>query len=151
MNYTEMMRILFFCLILIGTGCGGSLSDEQRESFKKEMGSREIKKVSDEEIFEKAYELGKHYVKQLKGSKSASIARKHGIRVRFADSTASNLSEKHREILEAYVYAPEGTAVEDNVQQNGDSLIYSSAVTEEGQLKGVWLIDIPRKNIVLAL
>ena len=146
-----MMRILFFCLILLITSCGGSLSDEQRKALKKEMNDREIKKVSEEEIFEKAYVLGRSYVKQLKGTNSGAVARKNNIQVRFADSTAISLPEKYRSIWEAYILAPEGTELKDNVQDNGDTLIYSSPVMDAGQLKGVWLVDIPKRNVVLAL
>ncbi|WP_157493895.1 hypothetical protein [Fulvivirga imtechensis] len=146
-----MMRIVVFCLILLITGCGGSLSDEQRKALKKEMENREIKKVSEEELFEKAYQLGREYVKQLRSTNSGAVAKKNNVRVRFADSNNAELPEKYKGIWEAYIHAPAGTQLEDNVQQNGDTLIYSVPVIEEEQLKGVWLIDIPKKNVVLAL
>lgn len=146
-----MMRNSILWLFLVLTGCGGSLSDEQREAFREEMDNREIRKVSEEQIFDKAFELGKGYVRQLEKNKSSAVARKNAIRVRFADSTASGLPEKYKGIWEAYFHAPAGTALEDNVQQYNDTLIYSSAVVKNGELKGVWLIDIPKKNIVLAL
>lgn len=144
-----MREILIICLILALMGCGGSLSDEQRKSLKKEMEMREIKKVSEEEIFKKGLEIGRIIIPQLNTGSIDAVARRNGVTIILADSLSQDLTTVHQEILEAYFYAPVKDLA-DNVQDANDTIIYAAPILENEKLQGVWFISIPRKKIVLA-
>ncbi|MEX2336862.1 MAG: hypothetical protein WD555_06290 [Fulvivirga sp.] len=146
-----MRKILVICLILAQMGCGGSLSDEQRKALKKEMEMREIKKVSEEEIFKKGLEIGNELVPQLKPGETDIVAHANGVEIFLADTAATNLTSEHLKIFEAYRFSPEIEDLRDNVQASGDTVIYSAPIIEDGQFKGVWFINIPLRKIVLAL
>lgn len=75
-----MRGILLFGVFLIIIGCGGSLPEEQRKALKEEMKNRRIKKVSEEQIFEKAFEMGRTYMKQLNTNNIDSVAQANDIR-----------------------------------------------------------------------
>lgn len=146
-----MRLILLFCTVFLFVRCGGSLSDEQRKAFKKEMEARQIKKVSEDEIFAKAFEMGRAYASHLNTGNADSIAKSNGVAITFADSLSSGLNEAQKSLLEAYKYTPNVSDLNDNVQSAGDTIIYSAPVVQNGALQGIWFIDIPKKKIVLAL
>ena len=145
-----MRGILLFGLFLTIMSCGGSLSDEQRRALKKEMESREIKRVSDDQIFEKALEMGRSYVKNLDRDSQDSLARANGVTILFADTVSSALSKEQNELLEAYLFTPDQD-LQDNVQKLPDTILYSYPVKDTAGFNGVWFIGIPTKKIVLAL
>lgn len=115
------------------------------------MERREIKRVSEEEIFEKGLEMGRAMAAQLNQTTIDSIAQRNNVRIILADTLTTELPTSHQDILEAYFYAPDKLSVTDNVQNFGDTIIYSAPLIENGQIKAVWFINIPRKKIVLAL
>lgn len=127
------------------------MPDEQRKKLKREMERREIKRVSEEEIFEKGLEMGRAMAAQLNQTTIDSIAQRNNVRIILADTLTTELPTSHQDILEAYFYAPDKLSVTDNVQNFGDTIIYSAPLIENGQIKAVWFINIPRKKIVLAL
>lgn len=145
-----MRGILLFGLFLTIISCGGSLSDEQRRALKKEMETRAIKRVSDDQIFEKALAMGRGYVRTLDKNNQDSLAEANGVTILFADTLSSTLSAEQKELFEAYNYTPEED-VQDNVQKLKDTILYSYPVKDTASLKGVWFINIPIKKIVLAL
>ncbi|MBL6446222.1 hypothetical protein JMN32_07880 [Fulvivirga sp. 29W222] len=145
-----MRGILLFGLFLTIMSCGGSLSDEQRRALKKEMKTREIKRVSGDQIFERALEMGRSYVINLNLSNQDSVAKVNGVTIYFADTLASSLSNEQKELFDAYLYTPEAD-LQDNVQKQKDTILYSYPVKDSTGFNGVWFINIPTKKIVLSL
>ena len=59
-----MKTIVFIFLILL-TSCGGSLSDEQRKKLKEGIRQHEITKVSDAQVTEGGFSMGRMLVKRI--------------------------------------------------------------------------------------
>ena len=151
-----------FLLILLSTGCGGSLSNEQREEMKEARSKQEIRKVSEAELIEEAIKLGRELVEKAKPvadetDKLGTLAKTNNARIKLVEVGSKNALEIEKQIIDAYVV---GIAVSDfpeNVQMIGeDSLLYSQPVVEhlpEGavQIKGIWSITFSKKDIVLSM
>ncbi|UII33753.1 hypothetical protein LVD17_07970 [Fulvivirga ulvae] len=145
-----MRGILLFGLFLTIMSCGGSLSDEQRRALKKEMKTREIKRVSDDQIFEKALEMGRDYAEHLAIDNKDSLSKVNGVAILFADTLSPSLSQEQNDLFEAYLYSPQAD-LQDNVQKLEDTILYSYPAKDTANLQGVWFISIPIKKVVLAL
>ncbi len=141
--------IIVLLMLLILVGCGGSLSEKQRKAFKEEMKDREIKKLSEEEIYKQALDDGQSLMAQLvNGSTVEQAAHKCGCEISFIENENQELSKVERNLFEAYQYNPKGA---DNIQKEDDWLIYSKPVLEGDSLRGVWFIKLPKKGIVKEL
>ena len=110
------------------------------------MIEREIKKVNENEIFRKALEIGRDAA-----SKSDYPDDLRVFSVTLQDSLL--LNETERKVLMAYLYAPNPSSVEDNIQKQGlDSLIYSTFYTSPNDsVEKVLFVKMARAKVVLAL
>lgn len=141
--------IIVLLMLLILVGCGGSLSEKQRKAFKEEMKDREIKKLSEEEIYKQALDDGQSLMTQLENGLTVEQAmKKCGCGISFIENENQDLTIIEKELFEAYQYNPKGT---DNIQKEDDWLIYSKPVVEGDSLIGVWFIKFPKKGIVKEL
>lgn len=145
-----MKYIYFLILVFTASACGGSLSEEQRKAFKNEMKDRKIKRVSDDDIYEKALEWGRLYVQNLNVSNMDSVAQANEVSIQYANQETADLSEVERKIFEAYSYAT-SAEISDNVQKQGTDILYANPVMDSTAFQGVWFISIPKKKIVLDL
>ncbi|QSE98026.1 hypothetical protein [Fulvivirga lutea] len=145
MRAIGLILIISFCV----TACDQKLSKEQRQELRDKMESREIKKISQDEIYKKALDEGRKVMK-LVNSRTAvdSLEETCLCQITF-HSSAENLEGKSKSVYEAYEYDPSG---EDNIQkQEGELLIYSNPVIQSDSLKGVWFIEFQKKEIVKKL
>lgn len=140
--------ILFIILTLSIFSCDKQLSKEQRKALKDEMELREIKKISEEDIYKKTLEQGNLIFSHLQDSaKQDSISTNCQCEILF--STSSNgLGEKSKAIFQAYVYDPSG---EENIQKEQDKLIYSKPQIANDSLTGVWFITFQKREIIKLL
>jgi hypothetical protein len=157
--------------ILIGlialTGCGGSLSDEQRKKLHEGMDKQKIVKLSDSEIMSASLDQGRLVFAALEKlkfnpAKVDSIAKKYEVKIRWITPGAGDALEVENQLIEAYVVGAETGSVQDNVQElhgnntsDYDSLLYSRPIVTpmaDGavNVEGVWNIYISKKNIVLS-
>lgn len=146
------MRHLIIFLIFC-TGCGGGLSERQRNSIKEEMGNREIKKVRENEIMTSALEKGREaYKKLINSSNPDSLAGTMNLK-QYTITENSNIdNELEFKIYEAYDYsAKNGVMLSDNIQRDGEELIYTVPYIEDELFKGVFVIRMKRKEVVLGL
>lgn len=153
------MRILMIVLLAVAMiGCGGSLTEDQREALKAEKNAKKIKRVSEDEIYEKALSTGQEIMKKMNhGALIAEVENEFKADILRVNDSTPQLNQKEIEIWEAYK-SNDWTTIkaEDNIQKNGaDDLIYTFPVLgERGDslyLSGLWLVRMKRKEIVLAL
>lgn len=156
------------CLVslLILSGCGGSLSEEQRRQMREKMEENKIVRVTEIEITEAAYAEGRDIVKTLDslGSDSArrdSFLENQSGRIRFITPDATNAHLLEKQLVDAYLSDTSG-AFQDNVQKfrnaegGFDSLLYTKPITRRlpdgtDQLEGVWNIWLSKKELVVGL
>lgn len=153
------MRMLM--IVLLGVtliGCGGSLTEDQREALKAEKNAKKIKRVSEDEIYEKALTTGREIMKRMdEGTLLSEIENEYKAAILRVNDSTPGLNEKELEIWEAYKSNNWSTIkAEDNVQKNGvEDLIYTFPVLGEEKdslyLSGLWMVRMKRKEIVLAL
>ena len=137
--------ILFIAISIFSFSCDKGLTKEQREALKNEMEHREIKKISQEEIYEKALAEGKAVYNKLQLEKDAEkVMTECNCKVKFS-TTEDGLGEKSKALYQAYAYNPKG---EDNIQKEADNLIFSKPQVENDSLKGVWFITFEKKDII---
>jgi hypothetical protein len=155
-----MRWIYLYPIILILTlGCGGSLNEEQRKQMREARELNSIKKVSDVEIQEAAFQLGREVMELVEAGRnedSLEVSRKVDIRWLEAGSTGG--SEIEQQVIDAYLTSLMlGTELVDNVQRLGtDSLLYTKPVVvdlPEGavEVKGTWNIRMSKKQVVLSI
>ena len=153
--------------LIIFTGCGGSLSDEQRKKLHEGMDKQKIVKLSDSEIMSASLDQGRIVFDALKKLqfnplKVDSVAKKYEVKIRWITPGAGDALEVENQLIEAYVVGAETGSVQDNVQElhgntssGYDSLLYSRPIVTpmpDGavNVEGVWNIYMSKKNIVLS-
>ncbi len=145
------MRGLFLLLLtVVGCfSCDSKLTDKQRKALRDEMEEREIKKIGQEKIYQKALARGREVSSYLKeDSEISALEDKFDCTITKITS-AEGLSDKEREVYEAYAFALGGT---DNVQKEGmEWLIYSKPVEQNDSLQMVWFVKFKRKSIIQLL
>lgn len=133
---------------MVFASCGGQLSEDQRKALREEMEDREIKKISQEDIYQKALEEGRAVLKSVTPDNLDSV--KAICNCEISDiKTKEGLSAVELKLFEAYEFNPKGT---DNIQKEGDQfLIYTKPIAENDSLSGLWLIKFPKSEIVKKL
>ncbi|MEQ8925534.1 MAG: hypothetical protein RLO81_06945 [Fulvivirga sp.] len=145
------MRAITLILIisLFTWSCDKKLTKEQRQALREKMEAREIKKISQEEIYKKALEEGRKVMKLITDTGSIDSLEKSCLCQITFHTTADSLIGKTKQVFEAYEYDPSG---EDNIQkQAGELLIYTNPAKEADSLKGVWFIEFQKREIVKKL
>lgn len=153
------MERLFFFLLLISTACTGSLTKEQRESIRESIKNGAIQKVSDAQLLDGAYALGREVMEgyQQDATAATQLERKYGVKIIEMVPDQAGLSEKELGLLAAYQAAAHEGKGGDNVQKLGaDTILYTKPVNRErpdGSLEFVKAIGIrmPVKQIVLSI
>lgn len=140
--------ILFIAIVILNFSCDKGLTNEQRKALKDEMEKREIKKISQEEIYEKAMAQGKAVFEKLQAKNNTEkLKGECKCEIVFSESEIG-LSEKSKALYQAYKYDPSG---EDNIQKEAEKLIYSKPQVENDSLVGVWFITFEKKEITKML
>ena len=153
--------IWFLCILL--TACGGSLTDEQRKKLKEGMRLNEIRKISDAQITEAAFALGRSLAAAIERPSSNasfiidSLQKSCKIRIRVLQSGDSMLLAIEKQIVEAYAAGSGQVHLDDNIQRLGaDSLLYTKPVMKvlpdgSEQFQYALGICLPRKQVVLSI
>jgi len=157
-----MKRALILGLIIL-CGCGGTLTEEQRKKAKKDMEDHAIKKISEAEIIETSFSIGRKFADLIE---STSTKNKNTIdllekayQIKFVSLTTSShfSSEPEKQIIEAYAMATDKDQLTDNVQKIGtDSLLFTKPILRElpdgsFQFVSALAIKMSRKNVVLSI
>lgn len=160
------MKYWIVITVLLVTGCGGTLSDEQRKKMREQMALHEIRKVSDTEITEAAFASGRKIMQSLEnfGSDSAridSFIRSSKGKVKWLVPGGRNAIALEQQLIDAYIAGGTGTR-QDNVQKirtaegESDSLLYTKPVVTKlpdgtDRLDGVWNIWLSKKELILSM
>jgi len=157
------MNYRVFILLMLLTACGGSLSEDQRRKLKEGMELNAIKKVSDAQITEAAFSMGRSLAATIEKSSPEnrhlidSLQKTYQVRIRLLAEGDSLLLTIERQIVEAYTAGSGKVKLDDNVQRLGtDSLLYTIPIMKSlpnGSLQfsyalGIWL---PKKQVVLSI
>lgn len=146
--------------------CGGSLSDEQRKEMKQKMEENRIVRVTEVEITEAAFSMGRQTVAKLDSlasdsSSLESFLEKKGNRIHFLKPGGPDMHILEKQLIDAYLSDPSG-AFQDNVQEvrnedgGADTLLYTKPVTKKladgrEELLGVWNIWLSKKELVVEI
>lgn len=154
------MRWIYLFLILLLSGCGGTLSDEQRKQLREGREQQVIKKVSDADILTEAFLTGRAIMKGIENNSrgTGSIAEKYQVEVKWLEPGSAGATDIESQLIEAYLSSlMMGEELKDNVQRIGeDSLLYTKPVVNELpdgviEVKGTWNIRMAKKQLVLAM
>lgn len=141
--------IAVICIACLSFACGGGLSDDQRKALKNELEQREIKKIPEEDIVEATFKQGRKFLTYYQAG-ADSLLREIDARIlKKNDSTAS---EVEWNLLEAYKYSmTQGAQPSENVQRDGEVMVYTMPLIENDMFVGIYVIRIPRRTIVQEL
>jgi hypothetical protein len=134
------MKNVWFLIVLVGFGCTGSLTPEQREKARKAIEEGQIKRVTPAQLMEAALKKGKQVVEDI-GRKDPffqnatlfdSIARENDVIIYKLTPETRGITEAELAVAEAYREQGDVTGVADNIQKiSGDSLLYTMPVGNE--------------------
>lgn len=161
-NFDTMKSIVhMIALSALVLGCGGKLSDEQRQRIRQDMKEGEIKKVSEAEFMDAAFRYGRK-VKEIIVAKDPdfnnakvidSLATAFGVVVKSLHEGTSLLPIE-KQVFAAYQHSP--LPGNDNVQKiAGDSILFTWPVSK--QQEGTWVLShvgalrISNKQIILSI
>jgi CMP-2-keto-3-deoxyoctulosonic acid synthetase len=147
-------------LLMVLTACGGTMTEEQRKQMLEAKKEQAIIRVTDVQITEAAFELGRSVMQQLAENPSAtdSLAKAMGVTVKWLVPGATDAPEIEKQIIDAYINSVlMGEAMQDNVQKMGtDSLLYTKPLVEKKadgsvEIKGTWNVRISKKQLIRQL
>lgn len=153
--------LLLTIIVLMVTSCGDQKIDTTKA--RQEMEAREIKRVSEGEIVEKALNLGNQMSEGMRllreSAETFSISGDGSSNQQFRFIPFSNIQQfaeegKRFQIYDAYAYnAENGINSQPGVQiLEGDTvLLYTSPAVFEEQTVGIFSLDLSRKEVVLSI
>jgi hypothetical protein len=158
------MKYLLPIAFIFIIACQGKLSDEQKKEMREGMKAGEIKKISEAEILDAAFNYGRTIADKIKtqnidpkDEKSVSdLQEEYQVEIFRLQSGDSLLMEMEQQLIEAYTSAS-GVQLTDNVQKIGtDSLLYTLPVMEQQpdgseMFKYALGIRMPKKSVVLSI
>jgi hypothetical protein len=158
-----MKRLLLLMFVI--TACGGSLSDEQRKKVRENMAAGEIRKVTDAELTDAAFELGR----MISGTVSKrdpglsdvtlidSLEQSLNVEILLLQPSDTMLAVVEQQIIEAYTSGSGVVELTDNVQRMaGDTLLYTKPILRElpdgtTTFQHALGIRMPVKSVVLSI
>jgi hypothetical protein len=156
------MKYSVFWIALLLTGCTGTLSDEQRKRIQQSMEAGEIKKVSEAQIIEAAFDFGRNLASILVQEDKTlanqavmdSLSAAYQVEIISLQPENGSLRNVERQVMEAYA---ESNDANDNIQKMGpDSLLYTKPMLNENpdgtnRFQKAVGIRMTRKQIVLSI
>ena len=158
-----IMKLLLFVLpLLLFIACTGSLTSDQRKKIKENMKQGEIKKVSDAQLTEAAFDYGRKIATVIFAKDKTftnlrlqdSPNQVYGVELVSIQDSNKSLRGVEKQLLEAYASQAHDA---DNVQKMGpDSLLYTKPLMRErpdGSTEFIKAIGIrmTRKEIILSI
>ena len=155
------MKNLLLVLLIFLTGCGGSLSSDERKKLHDASKQQEVMRVTEAEIAETVLVQGRTLAEQAMRFRDDpggldSLGRAHHASVRWITPGAANALLVEQQIIEAYVMNPTED-LPDNVQEMGeDSVLYSRPQVSklpDGAIMvdGMWSVAFSKKEIILGM
>lgn len=153
--------------IVLISGCGGSLTEEQRKKLREGMEAHKIVKLSDAEITAFGLEQGRKVYQDLaqlkfNPAKVDSLESVHKARISWVVPGGKNSKLLEQQLIEAYISEMVNGSLQENIQKiyntetppDYDSLLYSKPVVTKmadgvENLEGVWNVYLSRKEVIL--
>ncbi len=157
------MKSFIALALIVLVGCGGTLSEEQRKKLREGMERNIIKKVSDAQLTEAAFDVGRTLAAVIEKSaindkkQIDSLQELYKIRILPLQPGDSMLLEIERQIVEAYTAGSNQVTLNDNVQSLGpDSLLYTKPIMKQlpdGSVEFMYALGIhlSKKQVVLGV
>lgn len=127
-------------IVLLGFGCNGGLTPEQREKARKAIEEGQIKRITSAELTEKALQFGKKVALAVQGKDPYlnnvafidSLEQANEVKIYSLKKDVKGISAAETQIAEAYEAASDVSGVPDNIQKiDGDSLLYTLPIGNE--------------------
>jgi len=165
-QYLCRMNSRFLYLVLLTAvciGCGGSLTDEQRKKVKETIELNTIRKVSEAQITEAAYDMGRDISKIIERSSLQnkklidSLQHQYQVKIVWLQPDDAMMLELEKQIVNAYTAGPDTVSLGDNIQVMGsDTLLYTKPIMKsapDGSVQFAYALGIhlPRKQVVLSI
>ena len=134
------MKYAIPLFLLLLSGCQGKLTEEQKAEMRKGIKAHEIKKITEAEITEAAFNLGRKiseeidpgYLQFPDNDKIRQIESTYHVVVRPLQAGDSLLLGIERMIIDAYTSSDGTLKLTDNIQKLGtDSLLYTKPMVTE--------------------
>jgi hypothetical protein len=133
------MKNVWILIVLVGFGCTGSLTPEQREKARKAIEEGQIKRITPAELTEFALKEGKRIALAVNGKDPFfnnaafidSVAKANEVKLFALKPGIKNLSAEELQVAQAYAEQGDVSGLPDNVQKTGDSLLYTIPVGNE--------------------
>jgi len=156
------MKKFGLVLLFLATGCGGSLSREERKELAEAGKQQEIRRVTEAEIDEAVLSQGRAItglamILKDDPARIDSLGRAKNVTLRWVTPGASNALSLEQQIIDAYVMSAVDGDLPDNVQALGDdSVLYSRPAVSKlpdgaVQVDGMWSVVFSKKDIVLGM
>ena len=139
--------------------CGGSLSDEQRKELREGSAKQEVRKVTEAEILETAFDRGRKIVELVRKDtlKSEALSNQYNASIQFVKPGEDTGLAIEQQLIEAYLVSIIEGGIVDNVQKiPGDSMLYTYPVADtlaDGAIaiQGMWSVHMAVKDIILSM
>ena len=159
------MRNGIVLLLVICAGCGGKLSNEERQRLHDGMATQEIRRVTDAELQEGALVLAKSILADLERvdkymnqkAKIDSLAVARNVKIYFLVPDDAALREIEKNLVEAYIAGTDAGTASDNLHNIGaDTVLFTRPVFNlhpdgSQQFSHAIGIRMSRKTIVLSM
>lgn len=153
-----MKKALIVSVVFL-SACGGSLSDEQRKQMREASEQQAIVKVTDAEITDAAFAKGRSVMSRLTQNNpdTSKVSREEVVDIHWLGAGKTHGLEIEQQLIEAYLTSLlSGTQLQDNVQQVGDSVLYTNPVVitqadSSIEIKGTWNIWMSKKELIMAM
>ena len=136
-----MKKVIVILFTILAVSCTGKLSDEDRKALKEEMEDREVRQIRDDEIVNRALEMGREFRK----------ADNPNAKISMITYTTRPNEELRGQLWDAYEEAEKaGQTLEDNIQRDyPDNLLYT--YVENDSVFSMVVITIPKSAVVGSL
>ena len=106
------MKKIYFLVLALLVGCGGSLSDEQRKKMREGLDEQKIVRLSDSEIVMSSMERGRSIFETMEargfGPEAIdSIENQYRVRIKLITPGSDDALEVENQLIEAYVVGAE--------------------------------------------
>jgi hypothetical protein len=164
------MRNLYIVLLLslLTSACSPDQDPRRRKFISDELKNRKIKRVTDSQLLGAAnsfgktatdklqaellnnYEAGKPFDCQANSYIKTKLDLQYVLTYRIVCQPQQALFEKEKQLWQAYQYnAEKELDLTDNLQKiDNEAIIYTSPITLNGQLVGMWTVVLNKKEIV---
>ena len=157
-----MKNVLVLGLFIL-SACGGTLTDEQRKKAKQDMTDHAIKKVSEAQITEAAFAMGRGIAQPIGKQPLTnlplvdSLQKAKGIKIVALYPTDVLIKGIEKQLIDAYTSGSGQVELNDNIQRLGtDTILYTKPIMTElpdGSLQFKYALGIkmPRRVVVLSV